>query len=206
MPIYPTLEKEQLYWNQDYQLIAGMDEVGRGCLAGPVVVCAVVIDKNHEMITGVRDSKSLSAKQRKKVIDLVKEQELTYAVTSVSHQVIDNYGIVPATLAAMKQAVKKLNHTEVVLIDGRDAIDIPQVSQVESIIKGDRDCYSIALASIIAKEYRDGLMKEYAKAFSEYAWEKNVGYGTKAHREAILQYGLTPYHRKTFCKKLLQSQ
>ena len=182
-----------------YKLVCGVDEVGRGPLAGPVV-CAAVIMPEGDIIEGVDDSKKLSAKKREKLARLIREKAVAWAICRVEPQVIDRINILQATRLCMKNAVESLKiPPDFVLTDGNMTLDIcvPQ----ESIIKGDASCYCIGAASIIAKVERDALMAEYAAVYPGYGFEKNAGYGTAAHIDAIRRLGLTPIHRRSFTKK-----
>lgn len=184
----------------------GIDEVGRGPLAGPVVSSAVwiseegvaLIEKNE---INVRDSKKLSHKQRKKILNWLDKQHkniLKYSIAMASVKEIDSLNILQATFLAMQRAYSSLNLVKpITLIDGNKAPELEN-TQVRTIVKGDDTVMSIALASIIAKEYRDNLMKELDKKYPQYGWSTNVGYGSQQHICAIFQYGSTPYHRKTF--------
>ncbi len=184
----------------------GIDEVGRGPLAGPVVTAAVWIsDEGVALIEkdkiDVRDSKKLSHRQRKKIlnwIDKQPEEVLKYSIASASVEEIDSLNILQATFLAMERAYISLNLTKpFTLVDGNKAPELEN-TQVRTIVKGDDTVMSIALASIIAKEYRDNLMRELDKKYPQYGWNTNVGYGSQRHICAIIQYGATPYHRKTF--------
>lgn len=184
----------------------GIDEVGRGPLAGPVVATAVwisekgiaLIEKNK---IEVRDSKKMSHKQRKKTLDWINKQPqeiLKYSIAMASVEEIDSLNILQATFLAMKRAYSSLSLTKpFTLVDGNKAPPLEN-TQVQTVIKGDNTVMSIALASIIAKEYRDNLMKELDKKYPQYGWNTNVGYGSQQHIYAIFQYGATPHHRKTF--------
>ena len=182
--------------------IAGVDEVGRGPLAGPVVCAAVIMPLDEaSIIVGVDDSKKLSAKKREELSEKIKEKALCYTIVEVDEKTIDEINILEATKLGMKQAIETLSITpEMVLTDGNMTIDIalPQ----KSVIGGDALSYSIGAASIIAKVYRDNKMDEYAKDYPHYAFEKNKGYGTAAHIQGIKEHGLCPIHRKTFTKKI----
>ncbi len=181
------------------KFVCGVDEVGRGPLAGPVV-CAAVIMPDDDEIAGVDDSKKLSAKKREKLAELIKQKAVAYAICRVEPQVIDQINILQATRLCMKNAIESLSvRPDFVLTDGNMTldIDIPQ----RSIVKGDAQCYCIGAASIIAKVERDALMAEYAKVYPQYGFEKNVGYGTAAHIQAIKDCGLTPIHRRSFTTK-----
>ena len=184
---------------QGFKYVCGVDEVGRGPLAGPVV-CAAVIMPLDDVVEGVDDSKKLSAKKRGKLYGQIIEKAVAYAICRVEPQVIDEINILQATRLCMKNAVESLEILpDFVLTDGNMTLDIsiPQ----KSIIKGDYYSYSIGAASVVAKVYRDNLMDEYDKEFPEYAFASNKGYGTAAHIEAIERFGLSSVHRRSFTKK-----
>lgn len=190
---------ERKLYEDGYRYICGVDEVGRGPLAGPVV-CAAVIMPLNELIDGVDDSKKLTAKRREKLDILIRERAIAYAICRVEPQVIDEINILQATRLCMKNAVEKLSvKPDFVLTDGNMALDISIPQQ--SVIGGDAASYSIGAASVIAKVNRDALMDEYAKEYPFYAFEKNKGYGTTAHISAIKEHGLCPIHRRSFTKK-----
>ena len=193
------IERELLA--KGYRYIVGVDEVGRGPLAGPVVCAAVIMPLDEELLViGVDDSKKLSEKKRETLSALIKERALAYTVVEVNEKIIDEINILEATKLGMKQAVEGLSLTpDVVLTDGNMTIDIP--FKQHSVIGGDALSYSIGAASIIAKVHRDYLMDEYAKEYPAYAFEKNKGYGTAVHIKAIKEQGLCPIHRRTFTKK-----
>ena len=195
------LAKERALQAKGYTLIAGVDEVGRGPLAGPVVCAAVIMPLGeNELIEGVDDSKKLSEKKREQLAEEIKKRALYYKIVEVSEGEIDRINILEATKIGMKQAVEGLEkQPEIVLTDGNMTIDIALPQQ--SVIHGDALSYSIGAASIIAKVYRDHLMDEFAKTYPHYAFEKNKGYGTAAHIQGIKEYGICPIHRKTFTKK-----
>lgn len=185
---------------QGYALIAGVDEVGRGPLAGPVVTAAVIMPLD-EVIAGVDDSKKLSAKKRERLSAEILQRAIAVRISALPNTVIDEINILQATRLAMKQAVEGLAvRPAFVLTDGNMTLDIalPQ----RSVIHGDALSYSIACASIVAKVYRDGLMREYAKEYPWYGFERNMGYGTAAHIAGIREHGLCEIHRRTFVKKL----
>lgn len=176
---------------------AGVDEVGRGCLAGAVVAAAVIFPKAYRNAQ-IKDSKSLSRGQREKLEKEIKQEALAYAVAEISPEQIDKTNILRATFAAMHAAVAKLCPVaEFLLVDGHAFDPYPNTPSV-CVVKGDTKYLSIAAASILAKTYRDRKMRELAKHFPAYGWETNVGYPTKAHREAIGTHGITPHHRKSF--------
>lgn len=193
-------EKEQL--SSGITLIAGVDEVGRGPLAGPVVVCAIIMDLSKPRIDGIADSKKLTAKKREFLYDKILESSISFSISSCDHCMIDEINILKATKKAMKESILNLStKPEVVLIDAvKLDIDIPSVS----IIHGDDLSYSIACASIIAKVYRDRLMEKLDTQFPVYEFAKHKGYGTKTHINAIQKYGICEIHRKTFVKNFLK--
>ncbi len=195
------LQFERALQAKGYQYIAGVDEVGRGPLAGPVVCAAVIMPLSEdEIIVGIDDSKKLSAKKREELAEKIKRTALAYTIIEVSEREIDEINILEATKKGMKEAIEGLSlPAEIVLTDGNMTIDI-QTPQ-HSVIHGDALSYSIGAASIIAKVYRDKLMDEFALLYPHYAFEKNKGYGTAAHIQGIKEYGLCPIHRRTFTKK-----
>ena len=176
---------------------AGLDEAGRGCLAGPVVAAAVILPKDfHDKV--LTDSKQLNAKQRQQLIDVVKTYAIDYAIAEVDHETIDQINIYKASVMAMHRAVDQLKiKPEHLLVDGNRFISYPFV-QHTCIVKGDSKYFSIAAASILAKTYRDEWMKNAALQYPGYGWERNAGYPTIEHRRAILSLGPTEIHRKTF--------
>jgi len=195
------LQYERALLSQGYTLVAGVDEVGRGPLAGPVVCAAVIMPLDSEkLIFGVDDSKKLSEKKREKLAEEIKARALAYTIVEIDEKTIDEINILEATRLGMKRAIETLSITpDVVLTDGNMTIDISHKQR--SVIHGDALSYSIGAASIIAKVYRDKMMGEYAKTYPQYAFEKNKGYGTAAHIQGIKEYGLCPIHRRTFTKK-----
>lgn len=192
------LKYERMLIEKGYRYIAGVDEVGRGPLAGPVV-CSAVIMPLDDLIEGVDDSKKLSAKKREELAEKIKEKALCYTLIEIDEKTIDEINILQATRLGMKKAVEGLKIApDIVLTDGNMTLDIP--FKQKSIIGGDALSYSIGSASILAKVYRDNLMDEFAEKYPHYAFEKNKGYGTKAHIDGIKEHGLCPIHRKTFTK------
>lgn len=183
------------------RLIAGVDEVGRGPLAGPVVCAAVIMPFDEEnLVVGVDDSKKLSEKKREMLAEEIKKRALCYTIVEIDEKTIDEINILEATKLGMKRAIEGLAITpDVVLTDGNMTLDIALKQQ--SVIHGDALSYSIGAASIVAKVYRDRLMDEYAKSYPAYGFDKNKGYGTAAHINAIKEQGLCPIHRRTFTKK-----
>jgi len=183
-----------------FKSIAGIDEAGRGPLAGPVFAAAVILSPGYTN-TNIRDSKTVSAAKREKLFDIIYNDAVSVGVGMVEPQVIDEINILNATLLAMKTAVVNLAvPADYLLIDGRNTINLslPQ----EAIIKGDARSISVAAASIVAKVSRDRLMDEYHTTYSQYNFIKNKGYGTREHREAIRQHGLCDIHRKSFSVKM----
>ena len=182
-----------------YEHIAGIDEVGRGPLAGPVVSCAVILPKSFDL--PVRDSKKLSEKKRLVFYDQIMEQAVAVSLGIVDHRKIDDINILEATKLSMLQAINGLSVVpDFLLIDALKLnIDIPQAA----IIGGDDQSVSIAAASIVAKVNRDDMMKAYDQAYPQYCFAKHKGYGTKQHREALLQHGACPIHRLSFLGKIL---
>lgn len=205
-------EKQQIDWlkyenefrNKGYKYICGVDEAGRGPLAGPVCAAAVILPPDT-IIEGVNDSKKLSEKKREELFDVVTGTALSYCIAFGSVEEIEEHNILATTMNTMKRAVEGLSMTaDFAMIDGNKLppLDIP----CEYIIKGDANSMSIAAASILAKVSRDRLMLEYANKYPQYGFEKHKGYGTKAHTDAILLYGPSPIHRMSFLKKLLNGK
>lgn len=190
-------EIEMIYYDRGYELIAGVDEVGRGPLAGPVCAAAVILPKGL-YIDGVDDSKKLSEKKREKIYETIISEALAWEVAFVSPEIIDEINIRQATHLAMQKAVDGLKlKPEFLLVDGSDRIAFENV-ECEYIIKGDAKFLSIAAASIVAKVTRDRYMTEMDEKYPGYDFAKNKGYGTKAHMLGIRKIGLSPIHRKTF--------
>lgn len=182
------------------QYIAGVDEVGRGPFAGPVVCAAVILPlEKKNLIEGIDDSKKLKEGERERLAELIRERAIAYKICEVDNKTIDRINILQATKLCMKQAVEGLAvEPDVVFVDGNFKIDISFPQQ--TLIKGDALSYSIGAASILAKVYRDRLMCEFDKIYPQYGFAKHKGYGTKMHRDAIREYGLCEIHRRTFIK------
>ena len=182
------------------KILCGVDEAGRGPLAGPVTACAIVMDQKN-IIEEINDSKKLSEKKRGELFDIIRENAIDVSVAFVDEKTIDEINILNATMLAMKRAIEGLKISpELILIDGNCNRGI---DNSRCIIKGDATSYNIAAASIIAKESRDRFMRDIAAKYPEYGFEIHKGYGTKAHREAILKYGPCEIHRKSFLTKIL---
>lgn len=203
--------EEELYRN-GIRLVAGVDEVGRGPLAGPVVTACVVLPADFDVL-GVDDSKKLSEKKREELCEIIKEKAVALAIGIRDNRVIDDINILNATKEAMKDAVREADRqlkdmgapgVEHLLIDAvkLDGVNIPQ----SPIVKGDAKSVSIAAASIVAKVTRDHMMRDFAVTYPGYAFESNKGYGTKAHYEGLEKYGLCPIHRRTFLKNFTENE
>lgn len=191
-----TLEIERRYWAQGLTRIAGVDEAGRGPLAGPVVAAAVLFPAGHT-IEGVDDSKKLSGKKREELFPLIESQALSVGVGVVDHGTIDKLNILQASVLAMRNAIERLSPSpELVLADGNSFHH--ESLRFENVIDGDALCFSIAAASIIAKVTRDRLMDEYDRLYPQYGFARHKGYATREHIEVIKQIGFCEIHRKTF--------
>ena len=192
------MEYENKAWKNGYKLIAGIDEAGRGPLAGPVVAAACILDPK-ELILGLDDSKKLTEKKREELFTIIKEKALSYAVVAKGPDIIDEINILEATKQAMRECVENLSIKPDLLLIDAVKLDGTGVD-VEPIIKGDAKSNSIAASSILAKVTRDHMMIEYDKEYPEYGFAKHKGYGTKDHYAAIRESGMTPIHRKSFLK------
>lgn len=191
---------EQNAVNAGYKVVCGIDEAGRGPLAGPVHAAAVILPIGLE-IEGLNDSKKLSEKKREQLFDVICEKAIDYSIGVATEKEIDEINILNATFLAMHRAVEGLKiKPDYALIDGNQYPKIPFVTE-ETVVKGDAKSMSIAAASILAKVSRDRFMLEKAKEYPEYCFEKHKGYGTKVHYEAIKEFGPSPIHRLTFLKK-----
>ena len=191
--------EDQLY-SQGMQIICGVDEAGRGPLAGPVCAAAVILPPHLE-IPGLNDSKKLTDKRRRELFPLIKEKALAYGIAFADHAEVDRVNILQATYLAMERALEQLSiRPDIALIDGNRAKDFGL--PVQTVVHGDSLSVNIAAASILAKVTRDDLMLEMAESYPQYGFEVHKGYGTKAHYEAILQHGPCSIHRMTFLKKL----
>jgi len=198
---------ENALYNEGVFPVAGVDEVGRGPLAGPVVACAVVLPEGL-VIAGVNDSKKVSEKRRIALAEEIKSKALGYAFSIVNAAEIDRLNILQATMQAMVMAVERVcrkidARPKAVLVDGTTAPPISFETRIVCVPQGDAKSHLIAAASILAKVERDNIMAELHEKFPDYAWDKNKGYGTAAHMAAIREHGLTPAHRRSFCGKFL---
>ncbi len=196
----PLYEFDQTIW-QEHGMFCGVDEAGRGPLCGPVCCAAVILDPKNP-IEGINDSKKLSEKKREALFDVIREKALAYSIVMVDPSVIDEKNILWATMGGMKQAVEELSiKPEFVLIDGNRVppeLGIPAMAQV----KGDATSASIGAASVLAKVSRDRFMMELDEQYPQYQLAKHKGYPTKLHYELIAEYGIQPFYRKSFLKKL----
>ncbi len=192
-------EIEKTWADRGFHAICGIDEAGRGPLAGPVCAAAVILPEGLE-IPGLNDSKKLTDKKRRELFPIIEEQALAYGIGWASQEEIDDINILQATFLAMSRAVKQLNiRPDLALVDGNRAptLDLP----VETVVKGDSLSASIAAASVLAKVSRDDVMLRMAEEYPGYGFEVHKGYGTKAHYEALRTFGPSPIHRRTFLKK-----
>lgn len=190
------LQYERELWNKGYEFVAGVDEAGRGPLAGPVYAAAVILPKGV-VIDGVNDSKKLTEKKREALFEVIKETAVAYAIVSVDEKEIDEINILNASMKAFAKALSELSQkADYALLDGNRApkLDIPY----EAVVKGDAKSQSIAAASILAKVSRDRYITEMDTVYPQYGFAKHKGYPTKEHKEAVAQYGPSPIHRLTF--------
>jgi len=194
---------ENELYDADLEYICGIDEAGRGPLAGPVVVAAVIMPKDS-MIEGVNDSKKISEKKREALYDIITNEAISYCVGIIDQKEIDRINILNATKEGLTTAIRGLEvKPDRILVDALQGIDTCGVPYT-SIIKGDAKCYSIAAASIIAKVTRDRIMRQWDELYPMYGFEKHKGYGTKMHIDAIKEYGICPLHRHSFIKNIVK--
>ena len=192
---------KKTYSGKKYE--CGVDEAGRGCLAGPVFAAAVILDENTE-IKELDDSKKLTEKKRYELRELIINSAVSWAVGIVDNQEIDKINILKASIKAMHKAIEKLSiMPDFIIVDGNKFYDYPGIPH-KTIVKGDGKYLSIAAASILAKTFRDDFMIKIDKEFPQYGWKQNKGYPTAKHKAAVLEFGLTKYHRKTFCSFYFQ--
>ena len=195
-------ELEKDLYQKGFKNICGIDEAGRGPLAGPVVIAGVIMPENS-MIEGVNDSKKVSEKKREKLYDLILEEALSYSVAIIGHDVIDEINILNATKQGVTSVVDGLDiKPDLIIVDALTHINTRGIPY-ESIIKGDSKCYNIAAASIIAKVTRDRIMRQWDEIYPQYGFINHKGYGTAKHIQAIKEYGLCPIHRRSFTKKFV---
>lgn len=195
-----SMEKE--LYEKGFEYICGIDEAGRGPLAGPVVVAGVIMPKDS-MIEGVNDSKKVSEKKREKLYDLILEEAISYSVTIIGQDVIDEINILNATKEGVTKVVEGLDvKPNLILVDALTHINTKGIPY-DSIIKGDAKCYNISCASIIAKVTRDRIMREWDEIYPQYGFINHKGYGTAKHIQALKEYGPCPIHRRTFIKNFV---
>ncbi len=195
-------EIEKDLYEKGFKNICGIDEAGRGPLAGPVVIAGVIMPKDS-MIEGINDSKKVSEKKREKLYDLIIEEAISYYVSIIDHETIDEINILNATKKGVTEVVEGLNiKPNLILVDALEHIDTKGIPY-EPIIKGDAKCYNIAAASIIAKVTRDRIMREWDEVYPQYGFISHKGYGTAKHISAIKEFGACPIHRNTFIKKFI---
>lgn len=193
--------EKQLH-NNGMKYICGIDEAGRGPLAGPVVVASVIMPEDS-MIEGVNDSKKVSEKKREKLYDEITKNAISWSVSIIDHKRIDEVNILNATKEGLTNCIKSLEiKPNIIVVDALEKINTCGIPY-ESIIKGDAKCYSIAAASIIAKVTRDRIMRQWDEVYPQYGFAKHKGYGTAAHIAAIKEYGLCPIHRRSFTKNFI---
>ena len=194
------IEKE--LYEKGFEKICGIDEAGRGPLAGPVVVAGVIMPKDS-MIEGINDSKKVSEKKREKLYDLIIEEAISYSVAIIGQDVIDEINILNATKQGLTAVVEGLDiKPNLILVDALTHIDTKGIPY-DSIIKGDAKCYNIAAASILAKVTRDRIMRQWDEIYPQYGFSGHKGYGTAKHIQAIKEYGLCPIHRRSFTKNIV---
>lgn len=190
------------FLSNNIKLIAGMDEVGRGPLAGPVVTCCVIMSYDN-MIDGVFDSKKLTAKKREELYDKIIENAVSYSISLENNHTIDEINILTATKKSMESSYNNLKiKPDILLVDAVKGLNVD--CQTKSIVKGDATSYAIACASILAKVYRDKMMDNFALVYPEYDFQNNKGYGTKKHIEALKKYGRCPIHRDSFISHFVE--
>ena len=195
-------EIEKDLYQKGFKNICGIDEAGRGPLAGPVVVAGVIMPKDS-MIEGVNDSKKVTEKRREKLYDLIIEEAISYSISIIGQDIIDDINILNATKMGVTEVVDKLElKPDLIVIDALNHINTRQIPY-ESIIKGDAKCYNIAAASILAKVTRDRIMRQWDEVYPQYGFTSHKGYGTAKHIQAIKEYGLCPIHRRTFTKNFI---
>lgn len=196
------IENEIYSTNKEIQYICGIDEAGRGPLAGPVVVASVIMPKDS-MIEGVNDSKKVSEKKREELYDSIIEEAVSYGVGIIDEKAIDEINILEATKKGLTTSLQELKvKPNLILVDALNKIDTLGIPY-KSIIKGDALCYSISCASIIAKVTRDRIMRQWDEVYPMYGFEKHKGYGTASHIQAIKEHGLCPIHRRSFTKNFI---
>lgn len=197
-------EIEKDLYSKGFKNICGIDEAGRGPLAGPVVVAGVIMPQDS-MIEGINDSKKVTEKRREKLYDVIKEEAISYSIAVIDHHVIDDINILKATKQGVTEVVDGLDvKPDLIIVDALTHINTRGIPY-EPIIKGDAKCYNIAAASILAKVTRDRIMRQWDEIYPQYGFSSHKGYGTAKHIAAIKEYGLCPIHRLTFTKHFTNS-
>lgn len=192
-------ELEKDLYSKGFKKICGIDEAGRGPLAGPVVVAGVIMPEDS-MIEGINDSKKVTEKRREKLYDIIKEEAISYSIAVIDHNVIDEINILNATKQGVTDVVDGLDvNPDLIIVDALTHINTRGIPY-EPIVKGDAKCYNIAAASILAKVTRDRIMRQWDEIYPQYGFSSHKGYGTAKHISAIKEYGLCPIHRRTFTK------
>jgi len=195
----PHLKAEFALWSAGKRLVAGVDEVGTGPLCGPVVAAAVLVKPHTRKIKGVRDSKTLSAAQRERLVEEIKARSLAWGIGAASVTEIERVNVRNAAALAMRRAVRRLPPVDHILIDGRKITDLElHIGPYTPIVKGDASSYAIACASVLAKVTRDRLMARLALRYPGYGWEHNAGYATRDHVAGLRELGVSPHHRRTY--------
>ncbi len=198
-PPVPTLRFERALWRREHDRVAGVDEVGVAPASGPVLAAAVIMAPGSRRIPGVRDSKTLSPQQRERLYPVILRRASAVGLGAASVAEIDSLNIYNATHLAMRRAIRRLGGHQHVLVDGLPIREFEtHVGPYDAIVDGDARCYSIACASIVAKVVRDRLMQRLALRYPGYGWERNAGYATREHRQAMHELGITPFHRRSF--------
>ncbi len=193
----PSLDLERKAWHAGFRHVAGVDEAGRGPIAGPVVVATVILGTEWSLEHALDDSKKLTARQRESFFETIRKQALAYRILAIAPKKIDQLNILQATLFGMQRTIEQIRiPPDYVLVDGNKYPPTPVKG--EAVVKGDQRSYSIAAASILAKVARDRIMKGYARIYPQWGFGKHKGYPTKAHRSAVDQFGLSPIHRRSF--------
>jgi ribonuclease HII len=197
MSVVMEFQFEQRHWENGLHLVAGVDEAGRGCLAGPVVAAACILPVDCDPLDGIRDSKLTKREERRDLVELILDRASAVGLGAASCREIDRINIRAASVLAMQRALKRLGVWNIALIDGPLPPEF-RGHPAEGIVDGDALSPSVACASILAKTLRDDLMTKLAVRHPEYGWETNAGYGTNTHREALQRLGPTPHHRRSF--------
>lgn len=196
-PVIDTCELEKQLWKEGFRNVMGLDEVGRGCLAGPVVAAGVILDPGH-IVPGITDSKKLKADRREEIAIQIRKYAKCWTIAWCNNDEIDATNILRASLKAMAECVGKAStEPDFLLVDGNKGLDSLMIRS-QTVVKGDGRSVSIGAASILAKVYRDNLMRKLHRHYPEFGWDRNAGYPTRHHYEALKRFGYTPCHRLSF--------